>query len=353
MPPVRRGAFEFSRKDWHYAVNMIETVAWLGGQDDYLETVRDDMAELKLFDGPRAARSARLFDWLVRAMSYQGISDEIARSYMALNEMPRRRSIARGVSRAQCRLLGSFWEFQGCGYRKSSASCSQPQLIGDCPLPQHRFRNGNLNQLAYSLFLFIRDVAGGDLVRWIDVGLAEAEPGPSEWRLTRMYDAVVGPLKGVYGAADKVLSMTLSALLLGGKPHDQRWLDLGASMIAIDTLVHNFLTRTGILARAHARHAYGPHCYGPKGCAALVAALSDAIDARQFNDEFPRHFPRYLQLAIWRYSSIEGLGLCNGTRINDLRRCENTLCRLYEQCDRIKLGRVARKMLISAESLSG
>jgi hypothetical protein len=32
-------------------------------------------------------------------------------------------------------------------------------------------------------------------------------------------------------------------------------------MIAIDTLVHNFLQRTGILSRAHAEHVYGPHCY--------------------------------------------------------------------------------------------
>ena len=47
-----------------------------------------------------------------------------------------------------------------------------------CPLPLHEFRNGNLNQLAYSLFLFIRDVAGGDLVGWIDRRLAEAETGP-------------------------------------------------------------------------------------------------------------------------------------------------------------------------------
>jgi hypothetical protein len=33
---------------------------------------------------------------------------------------------------------------------------------------QHRLRNGHRNQIAYSLYLFIRDVADGDLVGWID-----------------------------------------------------------------------------------------------------------------------------------------------------------------------------------------
>ena len=51
-------------------------------------------------------------------------------------------------------------------------------LMETCPLPAHEFRNGNLNQLAYSLFLFIRDVAAGDLVDWIDRRLAEAQHGP-------------------------------------------------------------------------------------------------------------------------------------------------------------------------------
>jgi len=30
-----------------------------------------------------------------------------------------------------------------------------------CPLPRHALRNGRLNQTVYSLFLFMRDVAGG------------------------------------------------------------------------------------------------------------------------------------------------------------------------------------------------
>jgi hypothetical protein len=42
-------------------------------------------------------------------------------------------------------------------------------------LPKHPLRNGRLNQTAYSLFLFIRDIADGDLVAWIDRQLAEPD----------------------------------------------------------------------------------------------------------------------------------------------------------------------------------
>jgi len=146
-------------------------------------------------------------------------------------------------------------------------------LIDACPLPVHHFRNGNLNQLAYSLFLFIRDFAGGDLVGWIDRRLAEADYGPADERIARMANAIIGPLSGIHGVACKVLSMVLSDLLVVGNARNRRWGQVGGSLIAIDTLVHNFLVRTGILKRANAVHPYGPQCYGPAGCAAVLSAF--------------------------------------------------------------------------------
>jgi len=218
-----------------------------------------------------------------------------------------------------------------------------PHLIEACPLPTHDFRNGNLNQLAYSLFLFIRDVAGGDLVDWIDRRLAEAQFGPAEGRLGRMREAIIGPLAGLHGASYKVLNMALSDLLFIGRRRNPLWAEVATGLIAVDTLVHNFLVRTGILARARANHPYGPQCYGPAGCAAVVSSLSEAIDARRFNNGFPRVFPRYIQHAIWAYCSGEGLGVCNGNTINDQDRCQNRECRLYADCDRISLGRKPQK----------
>ena len=135
----------------------------------------------------------------------------------------------------RCPKLASYWHFDQCGYQKSACSCAQPQHFQLCQLPRHRFRNGRLNQTAYSLFLFIRDVAGGDLVRWIDEQLAEADVANAPDRIRRMRDALIKPLSNIYGLSDKVLNMSVSTLLIGAGREKERWLEVGVSMIAIDT----------------------------------------------------------------------------------------------------------------------
>ena len=128
--------------------------------------------------------------------------------------------------------------------------------------------------------------------------------------------AVLAPLKEVYGVSDKVLMVALASLFLGA-PRRRAWAEVGASMIAVDTLVHNFLHRTGILQRLNASHAYGPACYRPGGCAEIIEKVAQRIDAREFHRTYPQTFPRLVQRAIWEYCSQDGLDICNGNRIND------------------------------------
>ncbi len=78
-------------------------------------------------------------------------------------------------------------------------------------------------------------------------------------------------------------------------------------LIAVDTLVHNFLHRTGILARFKAGHPYGPGCYRPGGCAEIVRLVASQIDARQFNRDFPQIFPRFVQIAASTASTFATL----------------------------------------------
>ena len=105
-------------------------------------------------------------------------------------------------------------------------------------------------------------------------------PTSGPGRLARMRAALLDPLKEVYGVSDKVLMMALSQLLLGASGSRRRWLEVGGSMIAVDTLVHNFLHRTGILHRFEADHAYGLACYRPGGCADIIETVA-AADRRQ------------------------------------------------------------------------
>ena len=138
-----------------------------------------------------------------------------------------------------------------------------------------------------------------------------------------MQEALIEPLRQVYGVSDKVLTMTLSSILLAAPKRMRLWHEVGASMIAIDTLVHNFLVRTGILARFKADHAYGAACYQAGRCADIIDAVAQRIDARQFNLGFPQPFPRFVQHAIWRYCAQSGLDVCNGNRIDDRQSCMN------------------------------
>jgi hypothetical protein len=314
---------------------MVETVAWLAGDPDY---VRDLRAEYRRqFQYERPNKSVVLFEWLAAAMNYQGISDQVARQYMAQHGRPRWHKIKADLAQGpSCQKLRSFWHFHDCRYRKLQYNCSEPFHLECCPLPAYPFRNGNLNQLAFSLFLFIRDVADGDLAGWINNRIVEADPlGPAD--LDGMGESVVSALKGVHGVSDKILNMVFADLLLAAGADRPVWTQVGAAMVAIDTLVHNFLHRTGILARAGAEHPYGPMCYGQVGCAAILRAISKETDARQFDPEFPAYFPRYIQRAIWAFCAIDGLEVCNGRNIDDRMSCRFVECRLNSRCDRVPL----------------
>ena len=180
----------------------------------------------------------------------------------------------------------------------------------------------------------MRDVAGGDFVAWIDRRLAQAKAEGVSGS-----DAVIEPLSYVHGLSFKVLSMALSALLLAGDPKRAAWKAAGAHMIAIDTLVHAWLHRTGILRGLNAEHAYGPGCYGEERCADIIQAVATEIDASAYNSDYPQVFPRWVQHAVWSFCSANGLGQCNGNQIDDSRRCQLSDCILFDDCARLKLGR--------------
>jgi len=321
-----------------HAVRVIYHVCCLAGSANLIDKIRADLDA----DGVRAAMrkhdTAAVFDWLISALSYQGISDRIAYDYMEEHGYVRWEDINKKLAQgAACPKLKSYWHFHGCHYSKLRQTCSQPDHIGRCPLPTHDLRNGHLNQLAYSLYLFIRDLAESDLIGWIDQRLQAADTPAGPDRLARMRDALIAPLREVHGVSDKVLTMALSSLLLGAPKKLRLWPEVGASMIAIDTLVHNFLHRTGILHRFDAAHAYGSACYRRGGCADIIQAVAKRIDARAFNPTFPAVFPRFVQYAIWRYCAQSGLAVCNGNRIDDRKSCDNVYCQIHNICDTIAL----------------
>jgi hypothetical protein len=318
-----------------HAVRVIYRVCCLAGSASLVDKIRADLDA----DGVRAAMRKRdtvpVFDWLIAALSYQGISDQIAYDYMEQHGYVQWDKINEKLAQgATCPKLESYWHFHNCQYNKLSRTCAEPDHISGCPLPTHDLRNGRLNQTAYCLYLFIRDVADGDLVGWIDQRLQAANSPAGPDRLARMRNALIAPLREIHGVSDKVLTMALSSILLGAPTRLRLWHEVGASMIAIDTLVHNFLHRTGILHRFGADHAYGSACYRRGGCADIIETVAERIDAKTFNPAFPAVFPRFVQHAIWRYCARSGLDVCNGNRIDDQRSCMNIYCQIHSICDK-------------------
>jgi hypothetical protein len=341
--------FEGAARD--YAVKVVHTVCCIAGSGAFVDDIRLELRHGGILDAVARHDTEALFRWLMIGLSFQGISDAVADGYMARHGTVSWSDVGRALASCpSCPRLTSYWQFYGCQYHKGSRTCAEPNHIDGCPLPTHRLRNGRLNQAAYSLFLFIRDIAGGDLVAWIDEQLRQAANRHSSAsdRTAAMRDALLTPLSHVFGVSDKVLSMALSSLLLSARARGSRWAKVGSSMVAIDTLVHNFLHRTGILHRLAARHPYGPACYEPDGCEAVVRLIANEIDARQFNSKFPKIFPRFVQHAVWRYCAGSVFDECNGNTVDDRDRCANDYCRLYSQCDRLSLNNSAELPALTA-----
>ena len=148
---------------------MVHAICCLAGSASYLDDIRADLRDRGIIRAVRDHDTPALFDWLVEALSFQGISDAVAAGYMAEHGSVRWSEIAEALSRSpSCPKLGGYWRFYDCRYHKGSDTCSEPGHIDACPLPRHPLRNGHLNQMAYSLFLFMRDVADDDFVGWID-----------------------------------------------------------------------------------------------------------------------------------------------------------------------------------------
>jgi hypothetical protein len=320
------------------ATRLVRRICRMAGDPRLIDKLSRDLARRGVRSAIRRRDTAVLFDWLLETISYQGIGNHVAHGYMERHGRVRWSEIAALIeARPSCPKLQSYWHFDRCGYQKVERCCAEPDHFPACPLPTHDLRNGRLNQAAYSLFLFMRDVAGGDFVGWIDRRLADADLASASDRAARLRQAVVEPLTHAYGVSNKVLSMALAGFLLAGDPRRVLWIEAGAVMIAVDTLVHNFLHRTGILGRLGASHLYGPACYAPAGCAEILESIAAKIDARRFNPAFPGNFPRFVQYAVWAFCAEGGFDECNGRQIDDRKRCTRNECPVFRLCDRVPL----------------
>jgi hypothetical protein len=183
-----------------HAVRVIYRVCCLAGSTSLLDDIRAGLAAEGVRAAIRKRKTALVFDWLIAELSYQGFANAIASDYMQRHGRVTWREIKRKLRHgATCPKLNSYWQFYGCGYSKLRRACAEPDHIGRCPLPSHDLRNGRLNQTAYALYLFIRDLADEDLIGWIDERLQAADMPADADRLARLRAPVIDPLRLLEG----------------------------------------------------------------------------------------------------------------------------------------------------------
>jgi hypothetical protein len=149
-------------RNQNYPVALVRAVCALAGNPTYIDDLERTLRSRGIVKAVADHDTPKLFEWLVEEMSYQGIANGIAADYMRRHGRATWRAVQAGLAKdPSCPKLGSYWQFHGCRYHKGSRTCAEPEHIETCPLPALALRNGNLNQLAYSLFLFMRDLIGG------------------------------------------------------------------------------------------------------------------------------------------------------------------------------------------------
>lgn len=94
----------------------------------------------------------------------------------------------------------------GLHFRRANEHDREPKNPFDCTvgrMPRVVVRRRHLDRIACSLSLFVRVVADGELVGWIDAQLDHANNQVAPDRGAEARSALIEPLHNVYGVSDK------------------------------------------------------------------------------------------------------------------------------------------------------
>src|SRR6266478_6966302 len=119
----------------NYAVRLIHAVCGLAGSPTLIDEIQAELRPDKVRAAIRNRDTGPVFDWLMAAVSYQGISNQVAHEYMEKHGRAAWQQIKQGLDRgASCPKLRSYWQFHDCRFDKVSRTCAEPDHIRRSPL---------------------------------------------------------------------------------------------------------------------------------------------------------------------------------------------------------------------------
>ena len=122
-----------------YAVKLVHATCCLAGSASYLDDIRADLRDCGISRAVRDHDTPVLFDWLVEALSFQGISDAVAAGYMDQHGSVRWADIAEALSRTpSCPKLAGIGGSTTAGITKGPAPALSPVTSMPAPCPATR-----------------------------------------------------------------------------------------------------------------------------------------------------------------------------------------------------------------------
>jgi hypothetical protein len=84
--------------DLTYAIDMVHATCCLAGSASYLDDLRADLRDRGVVRAVRDHDTPALFDWLIKILSFQGISDSVASEYIVRHGSVRWSDISAALS---------------------------------------------------------------------------------------------------------------------------------------------------------------------------------------------------------------------------------------------------------------
>lgn len=101
-------------------IRLVRQICEVAGAPSIFDDARVGLARHGVIAAVQRHDTPAIFDWLIDALSYQGISDSIAWGYMEQHGRVRWHDIASALTkRPSCRKLRCYWAFESCGYQKA------------------------------------------------------------------------------------------------------------------------------------------------------------------------------------------------------------------------------------------
>jgi hypothetical protein len=127
----------------------------------------DDAPEMitilhQMIQGKPQHKSIKVYQYLLESFLFAGGGGQSNLAYYAKQRVrPTFSRVQRAVKAAQYPNLATFETFKGWSYRKTPNKCIEPALLDTCPVRKFDMKRGSLNHMAFSVYFFLRNVAGG------------------------------------------------------------------------------------------------------------------------------------------------------------------------------------------------